>query len=150
MAVEAALAQWLGFQAGRATWPLTTCTRAENALELLLDSRTGMRGELGLQRTVAYISPHRPQTTPHRLRCYSRASGPRSGTRRGLTRALTIGPVTSQAAPTCPPQAPEHRMRRNTCTHRALRAVETRLPRRRFVHPCSGASGSPPPDRSRA
>jgi hypothetical protein len=75
MAVEAALAQ-LGFQAGRVTWPLTTCTRPENALEHLLDSPTGMRGELGLERTVAYVSPHRPQTTPHRLRCYSRASGP--------------------------------------------------------------------------
>jgi hypothetical protein len=58
--VEAALAQWLGFQAGRATWPLTTRARAENAPELLLDSRTGAPGELGLQRTVAYVSPHRP------------------------------------------------------------------------------------------
>jgi hypothetical protein len=82
MAVEAALAQWLGSQAGRATWPLTTCTRAENAPELLLDSRTGARGELGLRRTVAYVSPHRPQTAPHWLCCYSLASGPESGTRR--------------------------------------------------------------------
>ena len=56
-AVEAALAQWLGFQAGHATGPLTTCTRAENASELLLHSRTGARGELGLQRTVAYVGP---------------------------------------------------------------------------------------------
>jgi hypothetical protein len=46
---------------------------------------------------------------------YSRASGPQSGTRRGLTRAFRIGPVTNQVAPTRPPQAPEHRMRRNTC-----------------------------------
>ena len=46
---------------------------------------------------------------------YSRASGPSSGTRRGLTRALRIGPVTSQAAPTRPPHAPEQRMRRSTC-----------------------------------
>jgi hypothetical protein len=46
---------------------------------------------------------------------YSRARGPQSGTRRGLTRALRIGPVTNQAAPTRPPQAPEHLMRRNTC-----------------------------------
>src|SRR3984957_7625076 len=65
MAVEAALAQWLVLQAERATWPLTTCARAENASELSLHSRTGMRGELGLQRTVAYVSPHRPQTAPH-------------------------------------------------------------------------------------
>jgi hypothetical protein len=47
---------------------------------------------------------------------YSRASGPSSGTRRGLMRASRIGPVTSQAAPTRPPpQAPEHRIRRRTC-----------------------------------
>jgi hypothetical protein len=46
---------------------------------------------------------------------YSRASGPQSGTRRGLTRALGIGPVTNQAAPARPPQAPEHLMRCNTC-----------------------------------
>ena len=38
--------------------------------------------------------------------------GPQSGTRRGLTRALRIGPVTSEAAPTRPPQWPEHCIRR--------------------------------------
>ena len=46
--------------------------------------------------------------------CYSRASGPSSATRRGLTRAFNTGPVTSHAAPTRPPQAPEHLIRRNT------------------------------------
>src|ERR1700722_12483216 len=88
--VESTLAQWLGFQAGRATWPLTTCTRAENVPEILLDSRTGARGKLGLQRTVAYVSSHCPQTTPHRLRCYSRASAPRAAHVAALTRALGL------------------------------------------------------------
>ena len=45
---------------------------------------------------------------------YSRASGPSSGTRRGLTLALRIGPVSSQAASTRPPQPPVHRIRRST------------------------------------
>ena len=44
--------------------------------------------------------------------CYSLASGPSSGTRRGRTRLLSIGPVTSQAPPTRPPQPPAHHMRR--------------------------------------
>jgi hypothetical protein len=39
---------------------------------------------------------------------------PRSDTRGGLTRAFKIGPVSSQAAPTRPPQTPEQRMRRRT------------------------------------
>jgi hypothetical protein len=43
-----------------------------------------------------------------------RASGPRNGTRRGLTLELRIGPISSQAASTRPPQVPEQRMRRST------------------------------------
>jgi hypothetical protein len=41
---------------------------------------TVSRAISGLQRTVVYVSPHRPRTTPHRLRCYSRA-GERLDTR---------------------------------------------------------------------
>jgi hypothetical protein len=66
-------------------------------------------------RIVAAQSYHRLFASRFVARGYSRTSGPQSGTRRGLTRALRIGPVTNQAAPTRPPQAPEHRMRRNTC-----------------------------------
>ena len=42
--------------------------------------------------------------------CYSRGSGPHNGTRRGLTLALRIGPVSSHAASTRPPQAPVRRL----------------------------------------
>jgi hypothetical protein len=42
----------------------------------------------------------------HAPACCSSASGPRNGTRRGLTLALRIGPVSSHAATTRPPQAP--------------------------------------------
>jgi hypothetical protein len=41
-------------------------------------------------------------------------SGPSNATRRALTLALRIGPVSSHAAPTRPPHAPEHRIRRRT------------------------------------
>jgi len=82
---------------------------------------------------------------------HSLAAGPSSGTRRGWTRLLRIGPVTSQAAPTRPPQPPEHRMRRSTrppCAARR-RSSPTR-PRRRFVRDHSRTSGNPPPGRSRS
>jgi hypothetical protein len=39
---------------------------------------------------------------------------PHNATRRGLTRLFSTGPVVSHAAPTRPPQPPEHRMRRST------------------------------------
>ena len=66
-------------------------------------------------RIVTAQSYHRVFGSRFAAPGYSRASGPQSGTRRGLTRVLRIGPVTNQAAPTRPPQAPEHRMRRNAC-----------------------------------
>ena len=84
--VAAALAQWLGFQAGRPTWPLTTCTRAENALRSCWIV-AGARGELGLQCTVAYVSPHRPDHATSAALLF-RVSSPQSGTRRCLTRVV--------------------------------------------------------------
>jgi hypothetical protein len=114
MTVETALAWWSGFQAGGATWPLTTCTRAENAPELLLDSRTGARGELGLQRTVAYVWPHRPDHAPSAA-LLPRASGPQSAIR-GLSDArVEDRAVTSRAVPTRVAHPLERRMRRNSC-----------------------------------
>ena len=68
-----------GFQAGRATWPLTTCTRAENPPDLLLNSGIGMPGELGLRRTVAYTSRLRPQPPAVRQRRLRQAGGPGRG-----------------------------------------------------------------------
>jgi hypothetical protein len=59
-------------------------------------------------------------TTP-----YSRASGPSSGTRRGRTRALRIGPVSSQAAPTRPPQALEQHAAQHLPNH-GVPAIEAR------------------------
>jgi hypothetical protein len=50
---------------GLSGWPrhmaLDHMLARRNAPELLLDSRNGMRGELGLRRTVAYVSRLRPQ-----------------------------------------------------------------------------------------
>jgi hypothetical protein len=82
-------------------------TRAENAPEPLLDSRTGARGQLGLQFTMAYVS--------HRLRCNSRASGPRAAPVASRSGACVVDRgVTGQATPTRPPHPPEHHTRRNT------------------------------------
>lgn len=47
------------------------------------------------------------QTHGGRRACHSRASDPGNGTRRGLTRWFSTGPVSSQAASTHPPQPRE-------------------------------------------
>ena len=63
---------------------------------------------------------------------HSRASGPRNGTRRGLTLAL----VSSHAASTRPPQAPEQRMRRSPASldyRKAPRLFDARLGAQRTV-----------------
>jgi hypothetical protein len=61
------------------------------------------------------------------LHRYSLTSGPSSATRRGRTRTLRIGPVTSQAAPTRPPQALELASDATKhLTHRAILSVEGR------------------------
>ena len=67
-----------------------------------------------------------PASTDRATLAVPPAPRPPSGTRRGLTPALRISPVTSQAAPTRPAQAPEHRMRRNTWTYGAVPSVEGR------------------------
>jgi hypothetical protein len=54
---------------------------------------------------------------------YSRASDPRSATRRGLTRAFNAAPVRSQADATGAPQPWPHRIRRRTSP--MVRQVET-------------------------
>jgi hypothetical protein len=74
---------------------------------------------------------------------YSRASGPSSGTRRGLTRALRIGPVSSHAAPTRPPHAPEQRMRRSTSPTVQPGRRSLPVPRsRRCAHRCTRDRGN--------
>ena len=62
-----------------------------------------------VQRTGASIGSTQLNSV---ARPYPLASGPISGTRRGLTRALSTGPVSSHAAITRPPQPSEHRIRR--------------------------------------
>jgi hypothetical protein len=55
---------------------------------------------------------------------YFRVSGPSSATRRGRTRALRIGPVTSQAAPYTAAAAARTPHAPQNLAHSALRAIE--------------------------